>query len=51
MFHMMNEAHISVGLGAVMLGYTGYLHALDYARERHQGHRCMRRTQPPSRYP
>ena len=37
MFHMMNEARIGVGLSAVMLGYTGYLHALDYARERPQG--------------
>lgn len=37
MFHMMNEARIGVGLGAVMLGYTGYLHALAYARERSQG--------------
>ncbi|MDG5499994.1 acyl-CoA dehydrogenase [Marinobacter sp. BGYM27] len=37
MFHMMNEARIGVGLGAVMLGYTGYLHALDYARDRKQG--------------
>ncbi|OGA18652.1 MAG: acyl-CoA dehydrogenase [Betaproteobacteria bacterium RIFCSPLOWO2_12_FULL_63_13] len=37
MFHMMNEARIGVGLGAVMLGYTGYLHALDYARKRPQG--------------
>ncbi|MEP1215464.1 MAG: acyl-CoA dehydrogenase [Marinobacter sp.] len=37
MFHMMNEARIGVGLGSVMLGYTGYLHALDYARERKQG--------------
>jgi len=37
MFHMMNEARIGVGLGAVMLGYTGYLHALDYARNRPQG--------------
>jgi butyryl-CoA dehydrogenase len=37
MFHMMNGARISVGLGAVMLGYTSYLHALDYARERPQG--------------
>ncbi|SFL98311.1 acyl-CoA dehydrogenase [Marinobacter zhejiangensis] len=37
MFHMMNEARIGVGLGAVMLGYTGYLHALDYARDRRQG--------------
>ncbi|WP_334190909.1 acyl-CoA dehydrogenase [Noviherbaspirillum sp.] len=37
MFHMMNEARIGVGLGAVMLGYTGYLHSLEYARERPQG--------------
>ncbi|MET0425231.1 MAG: acyl-CoA dehydrogenase [Actinoplanes sp.] len=37
MFHMMNEARIGVGAGAVALGYTGYLHALDYARERQQG--------------
>ena len=37
MFHMMNSARIGVGLGATMLGYTGYLHALDYARTRPQG--------------
>jgi butyryl-CoA dehydrogenase len=37
MFHMMNEARIGVGLGATMLGYTGYLHSLAYARERPQG--------------
>ncbi|MFL6621474.1 MAG: acyl-CoA dehydrogenase [Sulfurifustis sp.] len=37
MFHMMNEARIGVGLGAVMLGYAGYLHAVEYARERPQG--------------
>ncbi len=37
MFHMMNEARIGVGLGAAALGYTGYLHALAYARERKQG--------------
>jgi hypothetical protein len=37
MFHMMNEARIGVGLGAVTMGYTGYLHALDYARNRPQG--------------
>jgi alkylation response protein AidB-like acyl-CoA dehydrogenase len=37
MFHMMNEARIGVGMGAVMLGYTGYLHSLDYARTRPQG--------------
>jgi alkylation response protein AidB-like acyl-CoA dehydrogenase len=37
MFHMMNEARISVGMGAAVLGITGYLHALDYARSRPQG--------------
>jgi alkylation response protein AidB-like acyl-CoA dehydrogenase len=37
MFHLMNEARIGVGAGAVALGYTGYLHALDYARQRAQG--------------
>src|SRR5690606_35933962 len=37
MFTMMNEARIGVGLGAAMLGCTGYLHALAYARERPQG--------------
>jgi alkylation response protein AidB-like acyl-CoA dehydrogenase len=37
MFHMMNEARIGVGLGATVLGMTGYLHALDYARNRPQG--------------
>ena len=37
MFHMMNEARIGVGMGAVMLGYRGYLASLAYARERPQG--------------
>jgi len=37
MFHMMNEARIGVGLGATALGYSGYLHAVDYARTRPQG--------------
>ncbi|HXH80470.1 MAG TPA: acyl-CoA dehydrogenase [Nocardioides sp.] len=37
MFHMMNEARVGVGAGAVALGYTGYLHALEYARVRTQG--------------
>ncbi|MFW6869537.1 acyl-CoA dehydrogenase [Nocardioides sp. CPCC 206347] len=37
MFHMMNEARIGVGAGAVALGYTGYRRALAYAREREQG--------------
>ncbi|MBN4842026.1 acyl-CoA dehydrogenase, partial [Citrobacter braakii] len=37
MFQMMNEARIGVGMGAAMLGYRGYLAALDYARDRPQG--------------
>ncbi|MCP5199004.1 MAG: acyl-CoA dehydrogenase [Gammaproteobacteria bacterium] len=37
MFHMMNEARIGVGMTATMSGYTGYLHSLQYARERPQG--------------
>lgn len=43
MFHMMNEARIGVGLGAAALGYTGYLHALTYARNRVQGRAMNRR--------
>jgi alkylation response protein AidB-like acyl-CoA dehydrogenase len=37
MFHMMNEARIGVGLAAAATGYTGYLKAVRYARERPQG--------------
>jgi alkylation response protein AidB-like acyl-CoA dehydrogenase len=37
MFHMMNEARIGVGGGATALGYSGYLHALEYAKIRPQG--------------
>ncbi len=37
MFHMMNEARIGVGLGAVMLGMAGYETSLAYARQRTQG--------------
>ncbi len=37
MFHMMNEARIGVGLGAIMQGLAGYHYALGYARERRQG--------------
>ncbi|TAL23728.1 MAG: acyl-CoA dehydrogenase [Frankiales bacterium] len=37
MFHMMNEARVGVGLGATCLGYSGYLHSLDYAKGRPQG--------------
>lgn len=37
MFLMMNEARISVGAGATMLGVAGYQYSLAYARERQQG--------------
>jgi alkylation response protein AidB-like acyl-CoA dehydrogenase len=37
MFQMMNEARLCVGMGAVALGYAGYLKSLQYARERPQG--------------
>lgn len=37
MFHMMNEARLGVGMGAIALGYTGYLKSLEYARNRPQG--------------
>ncbi len=37
MFHMMNEARIGVGLGAVMLGMAGYEASLEYAKQRPQG--------------
>ena len=37
MFHMMNEARIGVGYGAVMAALGGYLYSLDYARNRPQG--------------
>ena len=37
MFQMMNEARIGVGLGAAVIGYQSYLHALEYARQRPQG--------------
>jgi len=36
-YMLMNEARIGVGMGAVMLGYAGYLYSLEYARERPQG--------------
>jgi len=37
MFHMMNEQRVLVGLQALALASTAYLHALDFARERKQG--------------
>ena len=41
MFTMMNEARLGVGMGAVALGYTGYLKSVQYARERPQGRLLM----------
>ena len=51
MFHMMNEARVSVGAGAMAIGYTGYLHALQYAEEREQGRALAGRdpSSPPVR--
>ena len=43
MFHMMNEARITVGLGAAALGSTAFLHSLAYARSRPQGRRLGER--------
>lgn len=37
MFMMMNEARISVGMGAAALAWRGYRQSLTYARERKQG--------------
>src|SRR6478736_661878 len=37
MCNRMNEARLGGGMGAVSLGYTGYLKSLEYARERPQG--------------
>ena len=39
MFTMMNEARISVGMGAAALAYRGYRQSLRYAQERLQGRR------------
>lgn len=37
MFQMMNEARLSVGMGAAALGYQGFIYSLDYAKQRPQG--------------
>jgi butyryl-CoA dehydrogenase len=37
MFTMMNSARVHVGAGTMALGYTGYLKAVKYAKERPQG--------------
>ena len=42
MFHMMNEARIAVGAGAVAIGMAGYEASLEYARTRRQGRKVGR---------
>ncbi|MDB5027996.1 MAG: acyl-CoA dehydrogenase [Candidatus Eremiobacteraeota bacterium] len=39
MFHMMNEARIAVGAGAVALNLAAYEYSLGYAKDRPQGRR------------
>ncbi|WP_425146208.1 acyl-CoA dehydrogenase [Deinococcus sp.] len=51
MFHMMNEARIGVGMGAVMLGYAGYLASLEYARQRLQGRHASNKNPESSMVP
>lgn len=47
MFLMMNEARISVGLGAAALGYRSHRLSVEYARERLQGRPIGERAGPP----
>ncbi|WP_157219587.1 acyl-CoA dehydrogenase [Flavisphingomonas formosensis] len=47
MFMMMNEARISIGIGAAALAYRGYRQSLRYARERAQGRSTGIRTGAP----
>jgi alkylation response protein AidB-like acyl-CoA dehydrogenase len=51
MFHMMNEARIGVGLGAVGVGYAGFEASLDYARNRRQGRPATPAGKDPSSPP
>ncbi len=51
MFHMMNEARIAVGLGAAMIGYSGFEASLAYARERRQGRPVGPRGKDPTQSP
>lgn len=43
MFQMMNEARLGVGFGAAVIGYRGYMHSLEYARDRLQGRKPSER--------
>ncbi len=46
MFQMMNEARIGVGLQGLASASIAYLHALEYAKERHQGSSLMEFKNP-----
>lgn len=46
MFQMMNEARLGVGFSAAIIGYRGYLHSLDYAKNRPQGRHPGQETTP-----
>lgn len=43
MFQMMNEARLGVGFGAAVIGYRGYMHSLEYAKDRRQGRKPSER--------
>ena len=49
MFHLMNEARIGVGMGAIMQGMAGYQYSLQYAKDRRQGRHPEQKdpTSPP----
>lgn len=44
MFQMMNEARIGVGCGAAVIGYRGYMHSLEYAKDRLQGRKASEKN-------
>ncbi|MEP3590205.1 MAG: acyl-CoA dehydrogenase [Marinobacter sp.] len=44
MFQMMNEARIGVGMGAAVIGYRGYMHSLEYAKDRLQGRKASEKN-------
>ncbi|MEC9083612.1 MAG: acyl-CoA dehydrogenase family protein, partial [Pseudomonadota bacterium] len=44
MFQMMNEARIGVGFGAAVIGYRGYMHSLEYAKDRLQGRKASEKN-------
>jgi alkylation response protein AidB-like acyl-CoA dehydrogenase len=51
MFHMMNEARVSVGLCAAAIGAEGFQHSLQYARTRLQGRPIAQRDPTSAQVP